>query len=86
MEFGPRTFERVDVSVSVADRQTTISRFNQDKSRFVFLLSIRSCGLGINSATADTVIIYDSDFNPHANIQAMNRAHRIGQSNRLLVY
>ncbi|KAL1833871.1 hypothetical protein ACET3Z_003522 [Daucus carota] len=86
IEFGPGTFERVDGSVSVSDRQTAITRFNQDKSRFVFLLSTRSCGLGINLATADTVIIYDSDFNPHADIQAMNRAHRIGQSNRLLVY
>ncbi|KAJ8758798.1 hypothetical protein K2173_000519 [Erythroxylum novogranatense] len=86
LEFGPKTFERVDGSVSVTDRQAAITRFNQDKSRFVFLLSTRSCGLGINLATADTVIIYDSDFNPHADIQAMNRAHRIGQSNRLLVY
>ncbi|CAA6658138.1 unnamed protein product [Spirodela intermedia] len=86
IEYGPKTFERVDGSVSVADRQAAIARFNQDKSRFVFLLSTRSCGLGINLATADTVIIYDSDFNPHADIQAMNRAHRIGQSNRLLVY
>ncbi|XP_038691131.1 protein CHROMATIN REMODELING 4-like isoform X2 [Tripterygium wilfordii] len=86
IEFGPKTYERVDGSVSVADRQTAIARFNHDKSRFVFLLSTRSCGLGINLATADTVIIYDSDFNPHADIQAMNRAHRIGQSNRLLVY
>ncbi|GMN64032.1 hypothetical protein TIFTF001_033108 [Ficus carica] len=86
IEFGPKTYERVDGSVGVADRQTAIARFNQDKSRFVFLLSTRSCGLGINLATADTVIIYDSDFNPHADIQAMNRAHRIGQSNRLLVY
>ncbi|KAJ8459011.1 hypothetical protein OPV22_031937 [Ensete ventricosum] len=86
IEFGPKTFERVDGSVSVANRQAAIARFNQDKSRFVFLLSTRSCGLGINLATADTVIIYDSDFNPHADIQAMNRAHRIGQSKRLLVY
>ncbi|XP_038680111.1 protein CHROMATIN REMODELING 4-like isoform X2 [Tripterygium wilfordii] len=86
IEFGPKMYERVDGSVSVADRQTAIARFNQDKSRFVFLLSTRSCGLGINLATADTVIIYDSDFNPHTDIQAMNRAHRIGQSNRLLVY
>ncbi|KAK1326425.1 CHD3-type chromatin-remodeling factor PICKLE [Acorus calamus] len=86
VEFGPKTFERVDGSVSVTDRQAAIARFNQDKTRFVFLLSTRSCGLGINLATADTVIIYDSDFNPHADIQAMNRAHRIGQSNRLLVY
>ncbi|KAJ7942565.1 Protein CHROMATIN REMODELING 4 [Quillaja saponaria] len=86
IEFGPKTYERVDGSVAVADRQASIARFNQDKSRFVFLLSTRSCGLGINLATADTVIIYDSDFNPHADIQAMNRAHRIGQSKRLLVY
>ncbi|KAJ4980389.1 hypothetical protein NE237_031226 [Protea cynaroides] len=86
IEYGPKTFERVDGTVSVADRQAAIIRFNQDKSRFVFLLSTRSCGLGINLATADTVIIYDSDFNPHADIQAMNRAHRIGQSKRLLVY
>ncbi|KAK4748079.1 hypothetical protein SAY87_014665 [Trapa incisa] len=86
IEFGPKTYERVDGSVSVADRQASIARYNQDKSRFVFLLSTRSCGLGINLASADTVIIYDSDFNPHADIQAMNRAHRIGQSNRLLVY
>ncbi|XP_076945061.1 LOW QUALITY PROTEIN: protein CHROMATIN REMODELING 4-like [Bidens hawaiensis] len=86
IEFGPKTFERVDGSVSIADRQMAIQRFNNDKSRFVFLLSTRACGLGINLATADTVIIYDSDFNPHADIQAMNRAHRIGQSNRLLVY
>ncbi|XP_031278489.1 protein CHROMATIN REMODELING 4-like isoform X3 [Pistacia vera] len=86
IEFGPKTYERVDGSVAVADRQAAITRFNQDKSRFVFLLSTRSCGLGINLATADTVIIYDSDFNPHADIQAMNRAHRIGQSKRLLVY
>ncbi|KAM0057228.1 putative DNA helicase chromatin regulator PHD family [Helianthus debilis subsp. tardiflorus] len=86
IEFGPTAFERVDGSVSIADRQLRIARFNQDKSRFVFLLSTRSCGLGINLASADTVIIYDSDFNPHADIQAMNRAHRIGQSKRLLVY
>ncbi|KAJ8484289.1 hypothetical protein OPV22_016774 [Ensete ventricosum] len=86
IEFGPKIYERVDGSVPVADRQAAISRFNQDKTRFVFLLSTRSCGLGINLASADTVIIYDSDFNPHADIQAMNRAHRIGQSKRLLVY
>ncbi|XP_078180627.1 protein CHROMATIN REMODELING 4-like [Carex rostrata] len=85
-EFGFGTYERVDGSVSVSERQAAIARFNEDKTRFVFLLSTRSCGLGINLATADTVIIYDSDFNPHADIQAMNRAHRIGQSNRLLVY
>lgn len=85
-EFGDQSFERVDESVPVAERQGAISRFNQDQSRFVFLLSTRSCGLGINLATVDTVIIHDSDFNPHADIQAMNRAHQIGQSKSLLVY
>eukprot|EP00898_Chlorokybus_atmophyticus_P003858 jgi/Chlat1/4473/Chrsp29S04570 len=71
--YGEGTYERVDGS-------------QPDTSRFCFLLSTRACGLGINLATADTVIIYDSDFNPHADVQAMNRAHRIGQSKRLLVY
>lgn len=53
---------------------------------FCFLLSTRAGGLGINLATADTVIIYDSDWNPHNDIQAFSRAHRIGQSNRVLIY
>ncbi|KAJ7528419.1 hypothetical protein O6H91_15G002800 [Diphasiastrum complanatum] len=85
-QFGHNSYERVDGSVPVSERQAAIARFNKDLSRFVFLLSTRACGLGINLATADTVIIYDSDFNPHADIQAMNRAHRIGQSKKLLVY
>lgn len=85
-EFGHQSFERVDESVPVAERQKAISRFNQEQSRFVFLLSTCSCGLGISLATVDTVIIYDSDFNPYADIQAMNRAHQIGQSETLLVY
>ncbi|KAG0562176.1 hypothetical protein KC19_9G124000 [Ceratodon purpureus] len=85
-EFGHQSFERVDESVPVAERQKAISRFNQDQSRFVFLLSTRSCGLGINLVSADTVVIHDSDFNPHADIQALNRAHQIGQSKTLLVY
>ena len=51
--------------------------------QFVFLLSTRAGGLGINLATADTVVIYDSDWNPHNDIQAFSRAHRIGQENKV---
>jgi len=50
------------------------------------LLSTRAGGVGINLASADTVIIYDSDWNPHADLQAMSRAHRIGQTKHVAVY
>jgi SWI/SNF-related matrix-associated actin-dependent regulator of chromatin subfamily A member 5 len=54
--------------------------------KFVFLLSTRAGGLGINLTAADTVVIYDSDFNPQMDLQAMDRAHRIGQKNMVNVY
>eukprot|EP00850_Spirogloea_muscicola_P004476 SM000019S05020 [mRNA] locus=s19:556386:566850:+ [translate_table: standard] len=74
------SYERIDGSVSGTERQVRIDRFNApDSTRFCFLLSTRAGGLGINLATADTVIIYDSDWNPHADLQAMARAHRLGQ-------
>ncbi|XP_024369738.1 protein CHROMATIN REMODELING 4 isoform X4 [Physcomitrium patens] len=85
-EYGHQSFERVDESAPMTELQKAIFRFNQDQSQFVFLLSTRSCGFGINMATIDTVIIYDSDFNPHADIQAMNCACRIGQSKTLQIY
>ena len=67
--------------------QASIDRFNKPNSEsFIFLLSTRAGGLGINLATADTVIIYDSDWNPHNDIQAFSRAHRIGQKNKVLIY
>lgn len=53
---------------------------------FIFLLSTRAGGLGINLTSADTVVIYDSDFNPQMDLQAMDRAHRIGQKREVRVY
>ncbi|KAH7688333.1 DNA helicase protein [Dioscorea alata] len=81
------TYERIDGKVSGAERQIRIDRFNaKNSTRFCFLLSTRAGGLGINLATADTVIIYDSDWNPHADLQAMARAHRLGQTNKVMIY
>ncbi|XP_071446539.1 chromodomain-helicase-DNA-binding protein Mi-2 homolog isoform X2 [Hetaerina americana] len=80
-------YERIDGSITGAQRQEAIDRFNAPGAQqFVFLLSTRAGGLGINLATADTVIIYDSDWNPHNDIQAFSRAHRIGQSNKVMIY
>ncbi|OVA08625.1 SNF2-related [Macleaya cordata] len=83
-------YERIDGKVSGAERQIRIDRFNaKNSSRFCFLLSTRAGGLGINLATADTVIIYDRkniDWNPHADLQAMARAHRLGQTNKVMIY
>lgn len=80
-------YERIDGGVTGSLRQDAIDRFNAPGSpAFAFLLSTRAGGLGINLATADTVVIYDSDWNPHNDIQAFSRAHRIGQANRVLIY
>lgn len=80
-------YERIDGNITGSMRQESIDRFNAPgASQFVFLLSTRSGGLGINLATADTVIIYDSDWNPHNDIQAFSRAHRIGQQNKVMIY
>lgn len=59
---------------------------NEKTDKFIFLLSTRAGGLGINLTSADTVIIYDSDWNPQMDLQAMDRAHRIGQKNKVNVY
>ncbi|PAA78378.1 hypothetical protein BOX15_Mlig006386g1, partial [Macrostomum lignano] len=80
-------YERIDGAITGQLRQDAIDRFNNGESdSFVFLLSTRAGGLGINLATADTVIIYDSDWNPHNDIQAFSRAHRIGQANKVMIY
>ncbi|KKA28544.1 hypothetical protein TD95_002250 [Thielaviopsis punctulata] len=76
---------RIDGSCSTLERQRSIDRFNAPGSKlFAFLLSTRAGGVGINLATADTVIIMDPDFNPHQDLQALSRAHRIGQRNKVL--
>lgn len=78
---------RLDGSVSSLQRQKRIDEFNApDSTLFAFLLSTRAGGVGINLATADTVIILDPDFNPHQDIQALSRAHRIGQQKKVLVF
>lgn len=80
-------FQRIDGSVSSTERQSRIDQFNRrPEDNFVFLLSTKAGGLGINLATADTVIIYDSDWNPHNDLQAQARAHRLGQKKPVMVY
>lgn len=80
-------FQRLDGTVPAATRRVAIDHFNAPESPdFVFLLSTRAGGLGINLMTADTVIIFDSDWNPQADLQAMARAHRIGQKSHVMVY
>jgi chromodomain-helicase-DNA-binding protein 4 len=80
-------YERLDGSVTGSLRSQRVDSFNSASSAaFCFLLSTRAGGQGINLATADTVIIYDSDWNPHNDIQAFSRAHRIGQERKVMIY
>lgn len=75
---------RIDGSTPGEERQLKIDDFNKEGSdKFLFLLSTRAGGLGINLATADVVILFDSDFNPQMDLQAMDRAHRIGQKKKV---
>ncbi|KAG7248057.1 hypothetical protein CRUP_004633, partial [Coryphaenoides rupestris] len=65
----------------------SINTYNEpNSSKFIFMLSTRAGGLGINLATADVVILYDSDWNPQVDLQAMDRAHRIGQQKQVRVF
>ncbi|KAF9619465.1 hypothetical protein IFM89_007040 [Coptis chinensis] len=78
---------RIDGNTGGEDRDNSIETFNQPGSeKFVFLLSTRAGGLGINLATADIVILYDSDWNPQVDLQAQDRAHRIGQKKEVQVF
>jgi ATP-dependent DNA helicase len=87
---------RLDGSTKLMDRVDQMEKFNKvsagststnkDDNVFVFMLSTRAGGLGINLIAADTVIFFDSDWNPQMDNQAMDRCHRIGQKNEIIVY
>ncbi|KFP23593.1 Lymphoid-specific helicase, partial [Colius striatus] len=79
-------FSRLDGSMSYSEREENMRRFNTDPEVFLFLVSTRAGGLGINLTAADTVIIYDSDWNPQSDLQAQDRCHRIGQTKPVVVY
>lgn len=77
---------RIDGSVPAEERNAQIAAFNEDPECRLFLLSTRAGGLGINLTAADTVILFDSDWNPQQDLQAQDRAHRIGQKRPVIVY
>ncbi|KAA0713500.1 Transcription activator BRG1 [Triplophysa tibetana] len=86
--FAYRGFKylRLDGTTKAEDRGMLLKTFNDPASQyFIFLLSTRAGGLGLNLQSADTVIIFDSDWNPHQDLQAQDRAHRIGQLNEVRV-
>ncbi|KAL2836000.1 SNF2 family N-terminal domain-containing protein [Aspergillus pseudoustus] len=87
MEYRGYTYQRLDGTIPSAARRLAIEHYNApDSSDFAFILSTRAGGLGINLMTADTVVLFDSDWNPQADLQAMARAHRIGQTRPVSVY
>ncbi|KAJ3797441.1 SNF2 family DNA-dependent ATPase [Lentinula aff. detonsa] len=80
-------YNRIDGGTAHEDRIVAIDEYNAPGSeKFIFLLTTRAGGLGINLTTADIVVLYDSDWNPQADLQAMDRAHRIGQTKQVYVY
>lgn len=87
MEYRGYTYQRLDGTIPSTSRRLAIEHYNApDSSDFAFILSTRAGGLGINLMTADTVVLFDSDWNPQADLQAMARAHRIGQTRPVSVY
>ncbi|KAH3666184.1 hypothetical protein OGAPHI_004373 [Ogataea philodendri] len=86
LRFRDMKYMRLDGSTKADDRQDMLKDFNApDSEYFCFLLSTRAGGLGLNLQTADTVIIFDTDWNPHQDLQAQDRAHRIGQKNEVRI-
>jgi SNF2 family DNA or RNA helicase len=86
LSMNGHTYLRLDGSTGVDRRQRYMDRFNNDTKIFCFILSTRSGGMGINLTGADTVIFYDSDWNPAMDAQAQDRAHRIGQTRDVHIY
>ena len=84
--FHGHTYVRLDGSTKIEHRQQLVERFNQDAKIFVFISSTRAGGVGINLTGADTVIFYDSDWNPAMDRQAQDRCHRIGQTREVHIY
>ena len=80
------SYVRLDGSTKVETRQRVVDRFNFDEKIFCFISSTRSGGLGINLTGADTVIFYDTDWNPAMDKQAQDRCHRIGQTRQVHIY
>jgi hypothetical protein len=79
-------YMRLDGSSKISDRRDMVTDWQTRPEIFIFLLSTRAGGLGINLTAADTVIFYDSDWNPTVDQQAMDRAHRLGQTKQVTVY
>ncbi|KAL9131276.1 MAG: hypothetical protein Q9217_000764 [Psora testacea] len=85
--FREHKYCRIDGSTAHEDRIAGIDEYNKPGSeKFIFLLTTRAGGLGINLTSADIVILFDSDWNPQADLQAMDRAHRIGQTKQVVVF
>lgn len=85
-DFREFPYERLDGRVRGTDRQKSIDRFEREANSFLFLLSTRAGGVGINLTAADTCIIFDSDWNPQNDVQAQARCHRIGQTKDVRIY
>ncbi|KAI5970402.1 snf21 [Candida margitis] len=86
LRFRDLKYLRLDGSTKADERQDMLKVFNApDSDYFCFLLSTRAGGLGLNLQTADTVVIFDTDWNPHQDLQAQDRAHRIGQKNEVRI-
>merc|ERR1712157_705258 len=86
MNFRQHSYMRLDGSSKISERRDMVNDFQNRDDIFAFLLSTRAGGLGINLTAADTVIFYDSDWNPTVDQQAMDRAHRLGQTKQVTVY